>query len=74
MGISHIFSIQGIIKCGVPQGIVLGPLLLYKYMNNILTLTVLGKTINFEYDTVLYSADNWKILENILLLNNIDLS
>lgn len=53
---------------GVPQGTVLGPRLFTIYVNNLLSLQTVGNVISFADDTaILYSADSWYELKEIIL-------
>ena len=48
------------VKCGVPQGTVLGPILFIIYINSLLGLSSRGRIISFADDTVIfYSDDSW---------------
>jgi hypothetical protein len=42
------------INCGVPQGFVLGPLLFFIYMNDLLICLTISNVILFADDTMLY--------------------
>ena len=60
-------SLSNRIKCGVPQGLILGPLLLLLYINDIYHATDLGEFILFADDTNLfYSHDNASSLTNLI--------
>jgi hypothetical protein len=56
--INDIDSTYGLIRRGVPQGSVLGPLLFTIYINNIFKLQLHGKPQCFADDTVLVYAEN----------------
>ena len=46
------------IKCGVPQGSILGPLLLITYMNDICNVSELLSTIMYADDTSVIMSSN----------------
>lgn len=53
-----------IVKYGVPQGTVLGPILFTIYINDILTQNSAGQMISFADDTaIFYSSKNWQTLK-----------
>ena len=64
-----------IIMCGVPPGLVLGPLLSLIYMNDLPSCITHTKVILFVDDTTLYTSENINILYhniNIDLLNLVE--
>ncbi|CAH1993205.1 unnamed protein product [Acanthoscelides obtectus] len=63
--ISGSFSKEMYIKCGVPQGTVLGPLLFNIYLNDIFQINCVGKITSFADDTaILYEGTDWSDLKN----------
>ena len=55
------------IKCGVPQGSILGPLLFILYVNNIVDISKLAKYIMFADDTNLFFGNtNLNLLYKII--------
>ena len=48
------FSTQNIVKCGVPQGLVLHPLLFILYVNDIELILTHSKSILFAVDTTIH--------------------
>lgn len=62
--IDDTYSSFELIKCGVPQGTVLGPILFILYINNLLTIGTSGHIISFADDTViLYTSSSWEDLK-----------
>ncbi|CAH1966737.1 unnamed protein product [Acanthoscelides obtectus] len=65
--ISGSFSKEMYIKCGVPQGTVLGPLLFNIYLNDIFQINCVGKITSFADDTaILYEGTDWSDLKNVI--------
>ena len=56
--IDSVSSDAKIIKCGVPQGSILGPLLFILYLNDIMNLSQLDNLILFADDTNMFISDN----------------
>lgn len=51
------------VKCGIPQGTVLGPILFTLYLNDLLTLKTTGTSISYADDTVvIYNDPDWEHL------------
>lgn len=60
------------IKCGVPQGSILGPLLFILYVNDICNVPTASSLVLFADDTnIFFSGDNPKSLENSII-NELD--
>nr|CAI5836261.1 unnamed protein product [Callosobruchus analis] len=63
--IGDTFSKSKIIKCGVPQGTVLGPTLFNLYMSDLFQLHTQGHIVTFADDTaILYEEKDWRELRN----------
>lgn len=61
--VNGVLSDVRMIKYGVPQGTVLGPLLFILYVNNLFNLSTRGRIISFADDTAIYfEADSWEEL------------
>ena len=62
--INNVISSTEIVKYGVPQGTVLGPILFNIYLNDLYKLPVEGDVVSFADDTaIIYKASDWKILK-----------
>lgn len=67
--IGKTLSDPNIIKIGVPQGSVLGPILFNIYMNSIFNIQVPGKIIAYADDTiVIFAAKTWEDVKQKLIL------
>ena len=66
------FSQRSMIKCGVPQGSILGPILFLLYINDILNSSTLSKFILFADDTNIIYSD--KTLTTLLQKVNLELN
>lgn len=62
--INDTVSEMKVVKYGVPQGTVLGPLLFNIYLNDLFKLKVKGEVIGFADDTaIFYSEQDWILLK-----------
>lgn len=74
--INNTTSDPQVIKIGVPQGTVLGPILFITYINSLLKLKIRGKLISYADDTALvFSGKTWeetkyKTIEAIDIVKN----
>ena len=55
--IRNIFSDPLGVKIGIPQGMVLGPILFITYINSLLNLNINGTSISYADDTVFLFKD-----------------
>lgn len=63
--INNSISKFDIVKCGIPQGTVLGPILFNIYLNELLHMKTSAKTIAYADDTVLLiEGDSWEMAIN----------
>ena len=57
-------SDQRTVRCGVPQGTVLGPLLFTIYINDMFEILIQGKIVSFADDTaIFYESSDWNTLK-----------
>lgn len=74
--INKILSDRQIIKIGVPQGTVLGPILFITYLNSLLRQNIGGSVISYADDTVLiFSGRDWdetknKVVRGLKIIKN----
>jgi len=60
VSIENVYSSNGYIRCGVPQGSILGPLLFLIFINDICYSSSVLKFILFAYDTKLFHSSKSK--------------
>lgn len=59
-------SSKRIVRYGVPQGTILGPILFSIYLNSLFSLNCRGKIISFADDTaIIYKADSWNGVKEV---------
>lgn len=63
----RVFSEKLLVRVGVPQGTVLGPILFILYLNSLLNLPIQGSIISYADDTALiFSGQDWdQVRENM---------
>lgn len=65
--VNESLSTPAVIKRGVPQGTVLGPILFLLYINDLLTLESKGCITSYADDTaIIYSDDSWEGLKKVV--------
>lgn len=67
VAIDNCISTKKIVKCGVPQGTVLGPLLFNIYVNDLYNLNTQGDIVSFADDTaIFYKGQTWLKLKEVI--------